>query len=105
MARLQCDLLTYIAAANCFSIDHGDVGDFTIGILSWWKSCASEVGAWSEVARITFAMAPNSAGAERVFSLLRILFGNNQDFALYDSSRGSMVLRYSNTKRANEARK
>jgi hypothetical protein len=29
MARLQRDLPTYTAAANGFSIDHGDVGDFT----------------------------------------------------------------------------
>ena len=35
MARLQRDLPTYIAAANGSSIDHGDVGDFTKGILSW----------------------------------------------------------------------
>jgi hypothetical protein len=27
MARLQRGLLTYIAAANGLSIDHGDVGD------------------------------------------------------------------------------
>ena len=82
MARLQRDLPTYIAAANGVSIDHGDEGDFTKGILSWWKSRASEVGAWSEAARIALAMAPNSAGAERVFSLLKILFGSNQDTAL-----------------------
>ena len=105
MARLQRGLPTYTAAANGFSIDHGDVGDFTIGILSWWKSCASEVGAWSEVARITFAMAPNSAGAERVFSLLKILFGSNQGTSLSDYIRGSIMLRYNNTRRANGARK
>jgi hypothetical protein len=29
VTRLQRDLPTYIAAANGFSIDHGDVGDFT----------------------------------------------------------------------------
>jgi hypothetical protein len=39
-----------------FSIDHGDVGDFTKGILSWWESHACKVGAWSEAARIAFAM-------------------------------------------------
>jgi hypothetical protein len=50
-----------------FFIHNGDVGDFTKGILSWCKSHASEVRAWSEAARVAFAMAPNSAGAERVF--------------------------------------
>jgi hypothetical protein len=81
MARLQCDLPTYIAAVNGFSIDHGDVSNFTKGILSWWKSNASEVGAWSEAARIASAMAQNSAGAERAFSLLKILLASNQDTA------------------------
>jgi hypothetical protein len=57
---------------------------------------AFEVGAWSDPALIAFAMAPNSAGAERAFSLLKILFGNHQGTALADS----MMLRYNNTKRA-----
>jgi len=84
MARLQRDQPTYIAADNGFSIEHGDVGDFTKENLSWWKSHVSEVGAWSEAARIAFAMAPNSAGAERVCSLLKILLGSNKDTALPD---------------------
>jgi hypothetical protein len=70
-----------------------------------WKSIASEVEAWSEAARIAFAMAPNSAGAERVFSLLKILFGSNQGTSLSDYIRGSIMLRYNNTRRANGARK
>jgi hypothetical protein len=88
LARLQRDLAIYIAAPNGVFIDHGDEGDFTKGVLSWWKSHASEVGAWSEAARIALAMAPNSARAERVFSLLKILFGSNQDTALFDYIRG-----------------
>ena len=34
VARLQRDLPTYIASSNGFSIDHGDVKNFTKGILS-----------------------------------------------------------------------
>jgi hypothetical protein len=105
MARLKRDLPTYIAAANGVSIDNGDEGEFTKEILSWWKSNASEVGAWSEVARITLAIAQTSAGVERVFSLLKILFGSNQGTALSKYIRGSIMLRYSNTKRAHKARK
>jgi hypothetical protein len=75
------------------------------GVLSWWKSHASEVRAWSEEARITLAMAPNSAGAERVFSLLKILFGSNQGTFLSDYICGSIMLRYSNAKRAYKSRK
>jgi hypothetical protein len=35
VARLQRDLPTCIAAAIGLSIDQGDEGDFTKGILSW----------------------------------------------------------------------
>jgi hypothetical protein len=50
-------------------------------------------------------MAPNSAGAERVFSLLEILLGSNHDTTLSGYIRGSVILRYNSTKRANETRK
>jgi hypothetical protein len=50
-------------------------------------------------------MAPNSAGAERVFSLLKTLFGSNQDIALSDYIRGSIMFCYNKTQRANGARK
>ena len=105
MARLQRDLPTYIASDTVFSNNHGDEGDFTKGILSWWKSPASEVEAWSEAARIALAMAPNSAGAERVFTSLKILFGSNQNIAFSDHIRGSIMLRYNNTERPHGARK
>jgi hypothetical protein len=35
--------------------------------------------------------------------LLKILFGSNQDATLSDYISGSIILRYSNTKLANEA--
>jgi hypothetical protein len=75
---LNRDLPTYIAAASGFSIDHGDVGDFT---------------------------KRDSAGAERVFTLLKIIFRSNQNTTLADLTRGSIMLRYNNTKNASEARK
>jgi hypothetical protein len=105
MARSQRDLPTQSADANCFPIDHGDVVDFTKGILSCWKSHASEVGAWREAARIAFAMAPYSAEAKRVCSFLKILLERNKDIAPSDYIRGSMILRCSNTNCANKAHK
>jgi hypothetical protein len=67
------------------------------------KDNATEIGAWSEAAKIAFAMAPYSAGAGRVFSMLKTLFGNNQDSALADFIRGSVMLHYNNRKRPSEA--
>jgi hypothetical protein len=59
--------------------------------MIWWKRHASEVGACCEAARIALAMALNSAGAERVFSSLKVLFGSNQDTSLSDYICGSVV--------------
>ena len=84
MARLQRDLPTDTTAAIGVSIDHGDEDNFTTEILSWWKSRVSEVGARSEAARIAFAVAKNSAGAERFFSLLKILLRRNLVAAIFD---------------------
>jgi hypothetical protein len=55
MAALQRDLPANVAATSGFSISHGDVGDFTEGILGWWKSHASEV---ESRARLFFAQNP-----------------------------------------------
>jgi hypothetical protein len=81
------------------------MGDFTKGTLSWWKAHASEVASWSEAAHIAFPTLQNSAGAERVFSLLKFQFRSNQDTALSDYIRGSVMFRYNDTERANKARK
>jgi hypothetical protein len=76
MVRSQRDVPTYIAAANCFFIDHGDVGDFTKGIPSWWKSHSSEVGAWSEAVKAGFAWI-ETPHVLRVTKLGRRLTSNN----------------------------
>ena len=77
MAELQRDLRLYVAASAGFAIGYGDADDFTAGILTWLKGHATEVGAWSEAAKISFAMAPNSKGAGRVFSMLKTLLDSN----------------------------
>jgi hypothetical protein len=105
MAELQRDLHLYVAASAGFTIDHGDVGDFTAGILTLWKNHVTEIGAWTEAAKIAFAMAPNLAGAKPAFSILKTLFGSNQESALVDFIRDWMILYYDNSKRTSEAAK
>ena len=60
---------------------------------------SSEIGAWAEASLIVFSFTPSSAAAERVFSLLKALFGSDQDVALADYIQGSMMVRYNGTKR------
>ena len=102
VASLQRDLHLYVAAASGFSIDHSNTNAFTEGVLGWWRNHDGEVGAWDDAAQIVFAMAPSSAAAERLFSLLKTLFGSDQDSALADFIRGSLMVHCNNTKRASE---
>ena len=45
-------------------------------------------------ARIIFAMAPSSAASERVFSLVKSMFGKEQLSSLADFVHGALMLRY-----------
>ena len=49
---------------------------------------------WAIAARIIFAMQPSSAASERVFSLVKEMFGKDQLSAMADLVQGSLMLRY-----------
>ena len=53
-----------------------------------------ELPAWSAAARIIFALSPNSASCERVFSLLANFLGDQQMSALADGISAAMMLAY-----------
>ena len=53
---------------------------------------------WAHAARIVFAMSPNSASCERVFSLLNLMYGDQQVSTLADSIRAGLMLRYNGRK-------
>ena len=50
--------------------------------------------AWALAARIVFAISPNSASRERVFSVLERLFGDQQLSSLSDLLQASLMLNY-----------
>ncbi len=67
---------------------------FTEGVLHWWKVNGSKFpAAWAEAARIVLAFTPTSAAAERVFSMLKALFGNQATTALADYIQTAIILR------------
>ena len=99
LTDLERDLPLLLAAAHGFTADHGSVDDFTESALGWYKNHSSEIGAWAEASLIVFSFTPSSAAAERVFSLLKALFGSDQDAALADHIQGSMMVHYNGTKR------
>ena len=63
-------------------------------MLLWWRNNKSELKAWSAAARIMFALTPNSAACERVFSLMKSMFTDEQLSCLGDKLQGSLMLRY-----------
>ena len=49
---------------------------------------------WAVAARMVFSMSPNSASCERVFSLLKQMFGVDQKAVLADYMQAALMLRY-----------
>jgi len=68
---------------------------YTTAVLKW---CADHGGpafsAWKDAARIVFAISPNSASCERVFALLKSMFGDCQMRSLADYIQAALMLRY-----------
>ena len=70
------------------------VADYSDAILDWWRRNSATFPAWALAARVVFAISPNSASCERVFALLKNLFGDQQFSALADYLESSMKLNY-----------
>ena len=82
------------AAATAPAFDVSDVDAYTEAVLDWWRANGNSFPAWALGARIVFAFSPNSASCERVFSLLKIMFGEQQMSALADFIKAALMLRY-----------
>ena len=94
IVAMEGELPDYLVAAAGASFDHGDIAAFTEAMLLWRRNHKGELPAWSEAARNMFALTPNSAACERVFSLLKIMFSDEQRSCLGDMLQGSLMLRY-----------
>ena len=68
--------------------------DYSNAILSWWRDNGTAFPAWALAARIVFAISPNSASCERVFALLKNLFGETQMRSLADYVQVALMLNY-----------
>lgn len=89
------ELPTYLSIAARAQISTDDVEAYSIAILNFWRNTpAQEMKTWRKAARIVFAMTPNSASCERVSSLLKVMWGEQQHVALADSLQASLMLRY-----------
>ena len=84
--RLKAELPTYLAEVSDIHRDFDQ--------LEWWKLHASTLPNWSAAAKKTILLQPSSAAAERVFSLLKASFGEQQDMSLQDYIEASIMLQY-----------
>jgi len=95
LTDLKRDLPNYLAAAaGAPTFDHSSVDDYTKGLLEWWHKNGGRFPAWARAARVVFALTPNSASCERVFALLKRMFGEQQLAALADQIRAGVMLAY-----------
>ena len=95
LPNLKAELPHYLAAAvNAPVFDRADIAAYTKSVLEWWSSNGSSFKQWACAARIVFAMSPNSASCERVFSVLKLMFGDEQLGSLADIIRAALMLRY-----------
>ena len=62
--------------------------------LHWWRLHATTLPHWSAAAKKMILIQPSSAAAERVFSLLKVSFGEQQEMALQDYVEASIMLQY-----------
>jgi hypothetical protein len=94
-AQLKSEVEAYkTAAAAAPAMDHSDVHAFTEAVLEFWRKHGKKMPMWRKMAKRVFAIPPNSAASERVFSLLEAMFGKDQDASLSDMIQGALMLRY-----------
>ena len=85
----------YLAAAvTAPAFDKTDAAAYTEAVLLWWRVNGKSFPKWALAARIAFGLSPNSASCERVFSLVKLMFGEQQMSALADYIRAALMLRF-----------
>ena len=73
---------------------HADIKEFTKSILNFWARNGQKFKEWAKAARIIFSFTASSAACERVFSLVKFMFGDLQDHTLADIIQAALMLRY-----------
>mmetsp|Transcript_8882 Transcript_8882/g.28070 ORF Transcript_8882/g.28070 Transcript_8882/m.28070 type:complete len:292 (+) Transcript_8882:74-949(+) len=97
LSDLKRELHKYLAAAIAAPpFNRASVNDYSEELLKWWRINGSSFPAWARAARVVFALSPNSASCERVFSLLESMFDEEQRSTLADALQAALMLRYNN---------
>ena len=98
VAALKRELPAYLSKCAGATFDHTDVAEFTKGVLLWWANNGKDFPTWALAMQIVGSFTPNSAAAERVFSMLKQMFGDMQMTALADMIQAALMLKYNGRK-------
>ena len=95
LSDLKRELPLYLTAcATAPAFNKSSINDYTDAILAWWRTNGGSFPKWALAARIVFALSPNSASCERVFSMVKQMFGDQQLSALADYIRAALMLKF-----------
>ena len=83
---LKSELPAYLAASEDVSPDFCP--------LEFWKRHKNSLPSWVAVVRKVLLVQPSSAASERVFSILKQSFGEQQALSLQDYIEASLMLQY-----------
>ena len=72
----------------------GSIADVAAKKVEWWRQHAERLPHWAKAVKLVLLVQPSSASAERVFSLLRTAFSDQQEGALQDYIEASVMLQY-----------
>ena len=67
-----------------------------INLLEWWSQHSEEIPSWTSACKQILLLQASSAASERVFSLLQNSFNNQQEQALEDYIKMSLISQYNN---------
>ena len=88
LSAMKTEFPNYIAAVEDISAEYSP--------LDFWKHHASSLPSWAKAVQKVLLVQPSSAAAERVFSLLKASFGEQQLHSLEDYIEASLMLQYNN---------
>ena len=97
MRRVVRVFCYFLRVAGVRQVDHESVHTFTEKVLDWWSHNGSKIPEWALATQIVFTFTPSSASCERVFSLLKSMYGHvghEQHSALMDQVQASLMLKY-----------
>ena len=96
---MKSEVHAYLTACVGVVVDTSSMEAFTNSVLLFWRRNGHKFPTWAAAARIMFSMTPNSASAERVFSLLKAMFGDAaRASSLSDLVQGSLMACSSSTR-------